>query len=88
VVVAAKNGCNGRSIAKIFNNNNSGQLCPHPSSTKNQQYSPELLLLNFFAIDQPSPGFHIFSPWIGLPDLATPFLQLEWLFLSRFHFFL
>ena len=48
----------------------------------------------FFVIDKTSQSFlgrhlnfTIFSPWpscVGLPDLATPFLQLEWLFLSRY----
>jgi len=54
-----RNGCDGRSMAKIFNNNSS----PYPSFTRN---SPELLLLKFChrptitAISWPPPGFHNF----------------------------
>jgi len=53
--------------------------------------SPELLLLKIFGINRPSQPFlgcHMdfttFSPWpfcVGLPDVATPFLQL---FLSKY----
>ena len=73
-------------------------LCPNSSFTRNQ-HKTELLLLEFFAIDQPSQpllGRHLdfttFSPCghlvqEGCKTGLYPFLQYEWLLLSRFHFF-
>jgi len=89
--VVAKNGCNGRLIAKILISTIQVNLCClsmfHYDLTPN---SPELLLLKFFAISLPSQPF-LAATFIffhnGLLGGHTLFLQLG-CFWIKFHFFL